>query len=82
MAHTDLSTLLKNWIPEDRKANALWEVKESTETDSVTVRGTLKVTIENCEPYVLACHCDTQNDDDSIGRALQALNEKLLNQIQ
>ena len=80
MAQKDLRTQLKEWIRNDENVNAKWEIQE-TEENHVVVSGILKINKDSIALEVSGSCC-TANDNESIGRALQSINEGILRKLQ
>lgn len=80
MAHKDLRTLVKEWIRDDENVKAKWEIQE-TEENHVVVSGKLKINKDSMALEVSGSCC-TENDNESIGRALQSINEGILRKLQ
>lgn len=80
MAHKDLQTLVKEWIRNDDNVGVKWVIQETDDNQTV-VSGKLKY---NRDSLVLEVSgsCCTANDDESIGRTLQAINEGILRKLQ
>lgn len=76
MSHNSLNGIVDKWIRDDEDVNARWEVLE-TEDNRVVVSGKLIITIDDRAYEVSGSSC-TENDDDSIGRAIQAINDGIL----
>ena len=73
-----LPELIKKWIAEQDLVKAKWSIKpEKTNHDMVLVSGTLIVKIGN-KSYSLKGSCQTNRNEASIGQALQALNQDML----
>lgn len=80
MAHKELQAIVKDWIRDDENVKAKWVIQE-TEEDQVIVSGKLKIN-KNSIAMEVCGFCCTANDDDSIGRALQTINEGILRKLQ
>ena len=82
MKQEQIQRLVKKWIREDESSKAKWEVYE-TEKDSTTVvvTGNLVIHFENQSIEVCGT-CPTENNDESIGRAIQAINEGIMKKLQ
>lgn len=79
MAHKDLQAIVRDWIQDDGNVKAKWEIQE-TEENQVVVTGILMVTIDT-NVYKVTGSSRTTNDDESIGRAMQAINDGILNNL-
>ena len=79
MAHKDLNILVKEWIRSDENVNADWEIQE-TEDNQVIVTGKLRINIGTNVFYVTGSS-STLNDNNSIGRAIQTINDGILSNI-
>lgn len=80
MAHKNLQLLVKEWIRNDEDVTSKWEIQE-TEDNQVVVTGKLQVSIDT-NAFRVAGSCCTANDDESIGRAMQTINDGILCKLQ
>ena len=77
-----LHYLVGKWIAKDELTSAIWEIQAcQDDSESVLVSGTLNVNIDN-QTRMLKVTSSTHDDEESIGRTLQALNESLLRVLQ
>ena len=82
MKQSKINELKKKWIREDEDTQAEWAVKKTDpETENMLVSGKLTIIINDI-PIHVKSHCITHNDDESIGKAMQAVNEVLLRFLQ
>ncbi len=79
MAHKDLQALVRDWIRDDDDVKAKWEILE-IEENQVEVTGSLKVTIDT-RVFKVTGSSRTANDDESIGKAIQSINNDILNNL-
>ncbi len=76
--HSVIHRLIDKWIAKDNKTNAIWEIKTSqNDPESILVSGTLTVNTGN-QTQLIKETCITNDNEDSIGAALQAINDSLL----
>lgn len=76
MGYKDLKSLENEWIRDDENVHVQWIIKE-TEEKNVEVSGILIITVDNIT-FDVKRSCNTSKDDESIGRAMQAINSDIL----
>ena len=82
MVQKKLESILKNWIEEDRNVNAIWTVKESaSDPETIHISGKTSIILQDRTVEVIGS-CLTHNDDESIGKAIQSINDGILAKLQ
>ncbi len=81
MEKFDFSRIRKNWIPKDEETNAKWSLSIDNEQDGVVnLSGEVTVHVEGID-IILKGSCTTQNDEESIGKAMQSINSGILKRL-
>lgn len=82
MPHTNTQTLVNKWTEPDERVNTKWTIRKSPlDPETVIVKGQTTIDIDD-KSYSISCSCNTEDKDDSIGAAIQAINEFFLGELQ
>ena len=81
MEQNKINELLEKWVSKEDLTNAKWTVNvEKDSPNSVNVSGTIDIII-NGEKHSETVNSIVEDKPDSIGQALQSLNQALLQKI-
>ncbi len=82
MKKLNVESIENKWVREDERTNAKWSIDVDKDNEgNVILSGEITITLDDRIITVKGA-CTTLNDEESVGRAMQSINDGILKKIQ
>ena len=77
----DLNSKVKDWFANKPNLPIKWTLQYDNDTNSAIILAEFKIVFDGIKDFNLKCKCVTENKEDSIRSAVEAIVDEFINKI-